>query len=72
VYRKAYLEVFTADELAFIADYSSSPIGRSVSKKQTQYVSMIAPSVKAFIEKSFPKIQPANQVKDAKETMVEM
>lgn len=58
-FRKSYLEVFTADELAFLADYSSSPVGISVQKKMPRYVGRIAPTVKTFIEKNFPRIENA-------------
>lgn len=39
--QKAYASTFTAAELAFIADYSNSEIGKRVQRKMSQYVAKV-------------------------------
>jgi len=41
VMQKAYASTFTAAELAFIADYSNSEIGKRVQRKMSQYVAKV-------------------------------
>ena len=42
---RAYATTFTAAELAFLADYANSEIGRRVQKKMPNYVAKVSPSV---------------------------
>jgi len=39
--QNAYASTFTVDELAFIADYSNSEIGKRVQRKMSQYVAKV-------------------------------
>ena len=39
---RAYATTFTAAELAFLADYANSKIGRRVQKKMPNYVAKVA------------------------------
>jgi hypothetical protein len=39
--QKAYASTFTAAELAFIADYSNSEIGKRVQRKMSIYVAKV-------------------------------
>lgn len=38
---KSYSTTFTAEELAFIADYSNSELGKRVQRKMSQYVAKV-------------------------------
>jgi hypothetical protein len=38
---KAYAGTFSAEELAFIADYSNSEVGKRVQRKMSQYVAKV-------------------------------
>jgi hypothetical protein len=50
--RAAMLKVFTADELAALADFYSSPLGKSAMSKMGDYMAQVMPAMTAEIGKA--------------------
>ncbi|EKU22837.1 hypothetical protein NGA_0269602 [Nannochloropsis gaditana CCMP526] len=63
VMEKAYAGTFSAEELAFIADYSNSEVGKRVQRKMSQYVAKVTPAMEAFTKEVFsgPGLQGQGQ-----------
>jgi hypothetical protein len=54
---RAYATTFSAGELAFLADYANSEIGRRVQKKMPNYVSKVHPAMKAYAQEIFEDVR---------------
>lgn len=54
---RAYATTFSAAELAFLADYANSEIGRRVQKKMPNYVAKVHPAMKAYAQEIFEDVR---------------
>ena len=53
----ALVKYFTADELASLADYYSTPLAKSATKKMGSYMAELMPSIQAEIFKAFGEME---------------
>jgi hypothetical protein len=53
----ALIKYFTADELASLADYYSTPLAKSATKKMGSYMAELMPSIQAEFLKAFGEME---------------